>query len=187
MNIFYLHPLPPIAASYHCDRHVGKMLIESCQLLATAHHQHGNGHAVSYKPTHVNHPSNIWTRESRLHYDYVADLALWLGREFRKRYGKHHKSSDVLLNELYKAPPAMYDMPATWRPPTLAMPPEFHSDDHVQSYRKFYATKRSRMNMVYHRGTKAAPEWLQDLWHEQDQEHHEQAASKMVREELSFV
>ena len=56
MNVFYLHHLPPIAASYHCDKHVGKMLIESCQLLATAHHEFGNGDKVSYRPTHKNHP-----------------------------------------------------------------------------------------------------------------------------------
>ena len=166
MNIFYLHHLPQVAAGYHCDKHVGKMLIESCQMLATAHHHHGNGHAVTYKPTHANHPSSIWARESRLHYDWLASLARELGREFYKRYGKHHKSYDVLIAELWKAPPAMYDLPLTWRPPTLAMPDEFKSDDFVQSYRRFYASKRDRMPMLYYKHEAHAPAWLIDIWQE---------------------
>lgn len=163
MNIFYLHDNPIIAASYHCDKHVGKMLIETCQMLATAHHQHGNGDKVSYKQTHVNHPSNKWVRESPLHYRYAVALAHALGREFFKRYGKHHKSYDVLLNELYKAPPAMQSMPFKWRTPPLAMPEEFHGDNAVQAYRRFYVSKRERMEMVWCRHAKAAPEWYTDI------------------------
>lgn len=37
MNIFALHPHPRKAARWHVDRHVIKMLLETCQLLYTAH------------------------------------------------------------------------------------------------------------------------------------------------------
>ncbi len=37
MNIFVLDRNPEIAASYHCDRHVVKMIVEYAQLLSTAH------------------------------------------------------------------------------------------------------------------------------------------------------
>lgn len=37
MNIFALSRDPFVAASYHCDRHVVKMIIEYAQLLSTAH------------------------------------------------------------------------------------------------------------------------------------------------------
>jgi hypothetical protein len=128
MNIFYLHQLPLIAAQYHCDKHVGKMLIESCQLLATAHHHFGNGHKVSYRPTHANHPSAIWVRQSRLNYQWLSDLASGLGRQF-----------------------------------TLAMPDEYKSDDHLASYRKYYASKAATMPLVYNRGNSPQPDWLQAL------------------------
>lgn len=164
MNIFYLHHIAPVAASMHCDKHVGKMLMESCQLLATAHHHFGNGHAVTYKPTHANHPSAIWCRESRLHYDWLVDLANYLGREFFNRYGKRHKCHDILHAELYYAPPALAQLPLTWRPPSLAMPDDYKSDDHVQSYRRFYASKANRMPMVYYKGQRKPPIWLADLW-----------------------
>lgn len=37
VNIFYLAASPIEAASYHCDAHVVKMILESAQLLSTAH------------------------------------------------------------------------------------------------------------------------------------------------------
>jgi hypothetical protein len=164
MNVFYLHHLPRIAATYHCDKHVGKMLIESCQLLATAHHHFDNGDKVSYRPTHANHPSAVWVRASRLHYDWVAELAQGLGREFYWRYGqKHHKSSLVLCEQLLYAPPAMRDLPLLWSPPTLAMPDEYKSDDHIESYRRYYASKAATMPLVYNRGLSKQPLWLVDI------------------------
>ena len=37
MNIFYLHREPDIAAQMHVDKHCVKMILETCQLLSTAH------------------------------------------------------------------------------------------------------------------------------------------------------
>ena len=37
MNIFVLHDNPIIAAKYQCDKHVVKMILESGQMLSTAH------------------------------------------------------------------------------------------------------------------------------------------------------
>jgi hypothetical protein len=37
MNIFYLDHDPALAAQYHCDKHVVKMILELGQLLSTAH------------------------------------------------------------------------------------------------------------------------------------------------------
>ena len=164
MNIFYLHPLAPVAAGMHCDKHVGKMLIESCQLLATAHHHFGNGDKVTYKSTHKNHPSAIWVRQSPAHYQYVVTLAMYLGREFFKRYGHYHKSAQVLTDELRDPPPALNAMPFIWSDPPLAMPDEFKSDNAIESYRKYYASKVKTMDMKYYQGTRMAPYWLLQLW-----------------------
>jgi len=170
MNIFYLHHLPRIAAGMHCDKHVGKMLIESCQMLATAHHHHGNGHMVSYKPTHINHPSNIWARQSKAHYDWLAELASGLGREFFKRYGKHHKSHEILVAELQVAPPVLQKAKFSWQPPPLAMPDEYKTNDPIESYQHFYASKRDRMDMVYYKGVATPPYRLQQIWNSMDKQ-----------------
>ena len=37
MNIFYLDRDPGIAAAMHCDKHVVKMILETAQMLSTAH------------------------------------------------------------------------------------------------------------------------------------------------------
>ena len=37
MNIFVLHEDPAVAATMLCDKHVPKMIIESAQMLSTAH------------------------------------------------------------------------------------------------------------------------------------------------------
>jgi len=37
MNIFYLDKDPIVAAEMSCDKHVCKMIIESAQMLSTAH------------------------------------------------------------------------------------------------------------------------------------------------------
>ena len=37
MNLFILHDDPTVAAQMQCDKHVVKMIIESAQMLSTAH------------------------------------------------------------------------------------------------------------------------------------------------------
>ena len=37
MNIFFLAKTPEKSAQYLCDKHVPKMIIESAQMLSTAH------------------------------------------------------------------------------------------------------------------------------------------------------
>jgi len=160
MNIFYLHQSAIIAAEMHADIHVGKLLLECCQMLSTAHHEHGNGDNVTYKPAHLNHPCTVWVRESRLHYMYVATLADHLGRQFELRFGHPHKSAEVLHKELKLCPPAMNSLPCKWRNPPLAMPDAFKSDDAIESYRKYYSSKADTMNMVWHKGNRLPPQWF---------------------------
>jgi hypothetical protein len=105
MNIFVLDKNPAIAAKYHCDKHVVKMILESAQILSSV--QHINGYTEDYilgflyKKTHENHPCNIWARESQENYDWLCDLALNLCKEYEFRYGKTHKS--LLLIQMCKA------------------------------------------------------------------------------------
>ena len=42
MNIFYLHHSPYLAAKVQYNKHVVKMILESAQMLCTAHHVYGN-------------------------------------------------------------------------------------------------------------------------------------------------
>jgi hypothetical protein len=158
MNIFFLHQTPIIAAQQHADVHIGKMLLESCQLLATAHHQLGNGDAVTYKQTHFNHPCAIWVRSSKLHYQYVAKLAYYLAQEYRNRFRKEHACEAILRSELITVPPTLTK--CIWTNPPLAMPDEFKTDDTVESYQRYYASKADKMKMVWNGSEENSPFWF---------------------------
>ena len=111
MNIFYLHEHPQLAASYVYDKHKVKMILESAQMLCTAHHVFGNGHNVPYKQAHLNHPSTIWVRESTHHYYWLYEHMLALGNEYTKRYGKKHLTIIKCEEPLLYAPNDMPTLP----------------------------------------------------------------------------
>ena len=103
MNIFYLDRDPKVAAEMHCDKHVVKMILESAQMMSTAHRVlDGDTYADDkklYKMAHKNHPSTIWVRSSSRHYDWMFQLWVHLLAEYTARYDKFHKS-ELLLHGL---------------------------------------------------------------------------------------
>jgi hypothetical protein len=93
MNIFVVDENPVTAARSLCDKHVVKMVLESAQMLSTAKHVLGAKDVSDlYKPTHVNHPCNIWIRESYENYLWLYNHYVVLTEEYNKRYGKLHAS-----------------------------------------------------------------------------------------------
>lgn len=139
MNIFYLHHAAPLAASMHCDVHVVKMVLETTQILCTVHHTHGNGEAVPYKPTHARHPSVLWAAESKVHYDWLAELGTYLCREYSVRYNRRHACEPHLQGVLRNPPPSLSSQPFKWREPPQAMPDECKiPGNSVEAYREYY-------------------------------------------------
>ena len=109
MNIFYLHPDPTKAASYHYNRHVVKMPLEAAQMLCTAHHVIGEEKEydtsyVPYKKAHVNHPTTIWVRSSLDNYNWTYKYMMALGEEYTNRYGKNHLTIEKCKDVLYTPP-----------------------------------------------------------------------------------
>ena len=147
MNIFFLSIDPYEAARLHCDKHVVKMILETAQLLYTAHWVYESPlpeHA--YKKTHPNHPSARWVRESLSNYHWLCRLGLALCTEYNYRYGKIHKTQDH-LEWLFSHPPErLKDI--GWTLPRLAMPVEYHHVDPVIAYIKYYLGAKSRL-LVY--------------------------------------
>lgn len=141
MNIFYIDEDPLICASYHHDIHLRKMIVETAQLLSTAHHV--NGSSVDkeriYKIAHLNHPSNIWARTSKANYEWLNRLFVCMLVEYQYRFGKNHKS-DFLLDALKTAPD--FDNDFDFAPPPLCMPDAYKTDNAVQSYRNFYIAEK---------------------------------------------
>jgi len=154
MNIFYLDEDAKTSAEMHLDKHCSKMLVEYAQLMSTAHRvldgteyydknkigskikrwRHEND--ALYKASHVNHPSNVWLRQSINNYTFLYEMWCHLHDEFVIRYGKDHMSY-VKLKEVLKNPPQNCgDSPFTQ--PTQAMPDDVKHSDSITAYRNYY-------------------------------------------------
>jgi len=166
MNIFYLDKDPYIAAKMCCDKHVCKMIIESAQMLCTAHRildgeeyygKTANGRKIKrwkhtnfvlesllYKASHINHPSTKWVMDNIFHYTWLYNHMLALNDEFKKRY--NHTKDHMTIQKLKTAlsnPPKKINIKKVGTDPTPAMPDECKIPGNVvESYRKYYIMKK---------------------------------------------
>lgn len=146
MNIFYLHKSPTIAAQHMGNKHVVKMILESAQLLCTAHHICPSD-AVRpekfYKKTHTNHPCAVWTRNCVGNYKWLCDHAQSLLDEYTYRYGKTHASTSVISWCVSNIP----DIPdGELTDIAQCMPDEYKSNDPVIAYRNYYNKAKSHLH-----------------------------------------
>ena len=178
MNIFYVDESPIDAAWALVDKHVVKMILESAQLLSTAHRvldgvefegktQTGrkakrwlladSREAVLYSATHINHPSAVWCRNSIENYNWLVDHFYELGYEYTYRYGKIHKCFQGDLAYMLQSPPHnLKDY--EWTPMPFCMAPEYIiSEDPLTNYRNYY--RIGKLNL--HKWTnRQPPEWI---------------------------
>lgn len=160
MNIFYVDSSPSEAAKSLANRHVVKMILESAQMLCTAHRVLDGTRQVDtstgrkrtrfvfpsresdnsrlYHATHVNHPCNVWVRSNVEHYNWLYHHFHALCTEYTKRYGKVHKSEELLLSRL-KTPPEQIEMDAeSCERPYQAMPDNYKHSCPVTAYQQYY-------------------------------------------------
>ncbi|CAB5221433.1 hypothetical protein UFOVP247_164 [uncultured Caudovirales phage] len=183
MNIFAISNNPVEAAQWMVDKHVVKMILETAQLLSTAHRildgemvegkkmvpgalpirwrkfkkwkLPDDRDTVLYSATHINHPSAVWCRASNNNYNWLYAHFLALLDEYTYRYGKVHKCA-TLVDALRSTP---ISIPVGYLTPvTPAMPDEYKVEhDSVTSYRNYYRVAKQRM----HKWTKREkPEWI---------------------------
>lgn len=142
MNIFYLSEDPNQAAKMMYSKHVVKMILESAQLLCTAHIiSDGETADVPYKATHKNHPSAIWARESVSNYIWLYDHMIALGNEYTRRYGKKHLTILKCSGSLCKAPKNVTKVDLT--PMPQCMPDQYKvPGDSVTAYWNYYEAEK---------------------------------------------
>jgi hypothetical protein len=142
MNIFYLSEDPRKAATMMYNKHVVKMILESAQLLCTAHVvSDGDKADVPYKVTHKNHPSAIWARESVSNYVWLYDHMIALGEEYTRRYGKKHLTILKCSGVLSKAPQNVTKVDLT--PMPQCMPDQYKVEGNsVEAYWNYYEAEK---------------------------------------------
>ena len=100
MNIFFIDKNPIKAARQLCDKHVVKMVLETAQMCSTALHEWCSDDEPIlkeiYKPAYKNHPMTVWVRENDANMTWAVAHGLEIGREYTRRYGKHHKSTAIM-------------------------------------------------------------------------------------------
>ena len=136
MNIFYLDKCPEKAAQLQYNEHVVKMILESAQMLCTAHHVHGNPDDVPYKQAHLNHPSTVWCRQGIPNYMWLYKHMIALGGEYTKRYGKTHLSYTKCKDKVNLLPGGLAYSGLTKMP--QCMPDKYKDKCSVQAYWNYY-------------------------------------------------
>ena len=136
MNIFYLDKDPVKAAQLQYNKHVVKMILESAQMLCTAHRYYGN-EDVPYKTAHLNHPSTIWCRQNSNQYRWLYKHMIALGNEYTERYGKKHLTITKCRIPLMFFPQFMPCNQEFEQPPQC-MPDEYKDECSVKAYWNYY-------------------------------------------------
>lgn len=160
MNIFALDQSPKLSATYHTDKHVVKMILESAQMLSTAHRIiegdtiSKEKDAILYKVAHKNHPCSIWVRASLENYMWLYELYDALLEEYTYRFGKTHLSS-TLKQELSKAPNGIPSLGLTNF--AQAMPDYCKKVSGVNAYRFYYFVEKGHL---FHWTKRDVPDWL---------------------------
>jgi hypothetical protein len=172
MNIFFLHLNQIKCARWHCDKHVVKMILETAQLLYTAHWYAAidKGQLPSFATAPLNnsqrmrgylpisnhkHPSALWARASIKHYRWLALFGLALCNEYRHRFNDKKHLCEAHLQWLYFNEPVLEDL--GWKDPTQAMPDEYKSANSIVAYRKYYREAKKRL-LTYTK--RHAPHWI---------------------------
>lgn len=139
MNIFYFSADPVLAAQAQPDKMLVKMVLETAQMLSTAHRVlDGDEQADAwnlYKIAHKNHPCSIWVRKSSENYSWLYKHFLALSEEYSFRYNKKHKTSVKLTDPLLQKPNNIIIGKRT--PVAQAMPDIYKNRNPIAAYRNY--------------------------------------------------
>ena len=175
MNIFVVDANPTLAAQQLPDRHVTKMVLESCQLLSIVfskwyhnwsdiHKSDGTPYATQ-KGAFRNHPCTVWSAQNEHNLAWLIAHGCALSAEYTHRYGKIHSCNSTLLeaeqifhNKTGKAI-SIHSMVKKF---TRAMPDDIKYDDTIDditAYRKYVNTKEW-VSSNYLRCPERKPQWV---------------------------
>lgn len=149
MNIFILDNNIKKSVQYYCDKHIVKMLTETCQMLSTVYRLNNESKIIPefiYKITHKNHPCTLWLRKCGENWQYGIKLGQNLYREYQYRYNKpeKHQKAKQILDYLSKKE---INLPINVKitPFAQAMPEKYRSKNAIKSYRNYYIGEKQHI------------------------------------------
>ena len=148
MNIFYLHPNPNLAPTYLYNKHCVKMILETAQMLCSAHHYYADINNtdksyIPYKPAYIHHPSTKWARLNKQTYKWLYDYFVSINIEYNNRYGKIHTTWIKCKNALANCPKGMPN--GKFIQPPQCMPDIHKKDCSIDAYWDYYIKAKSHI------------------------------------------
>jgi hypothetical protein len=169
MNIFVTSFSPKESAIVLPDKHINKMPLESCQMLAIVaskwYHNYGNLLKKDGNPYKTergafrNHPCTIWVSKSIHNSQWLIEHGLELCEEFNYRFKKVHSCYFTLKKARAIFPKG--DIKKV-TPFARAMPDEFKYDNSIDTftaYKKYIISKIWTKN-DYKNAPERKPEWM---------------------------
>jgi hypothetical protein len=158
------------------DKHVVKMILETAQLLSTAHRVldgiesidtssgrkkkvyklNDDRDLILYSATHINHPSAVWARQAVENYNWLVDHLFALGTEYTYRYGKQHLTITKLGVPIASPPLNLKEWDMTPMPSCMDVQYKI-GDDPIANYRNYYKYGKASMHSWKKR---EAPDWI---------------------------
>ena len=169
MNIFVTDPAPVKCAQVLPDKHVVKMPLETCQMLAiVCSDKWGHGYGVLHKKDGTpyntdkgafrNHPCTVWANLSNINAWWLVAHGMALCEEYTYRYGKVHSCEKTILEAGNLIPFTMI------RPSEFirAMPDEFKHNTSIDTFTAYknYISSKPWVASNYLRDESRKPDWV---------------------------
>lgn len=175
MNIFVVSCHPVESAQYLPDKHVTKMIVETCQMLAVIYSKwyhnwgvipkkDGTPYATT-KGAFRNHPCTVWASESYPNLAWLISHGIALCDEYEYRFEKEHASKKALIAAKEIFEDYTEESLGIWRQVegfARAMPDELKYDasiDDIEAYRRYLNTKEW-VSSNYIRKPERKPIWI---------------------------
>ena len=176
MNIFVTDPSPTVSAQVLPDKHIVKMPLESCQMLAIVcsekwGHGYGEIHKKDGEPYKTDkgafrgHPCTVWAGENIANTAWLIEHGFALLKEYENRYNKVH-SCQTAMNAAEKVfeertgKTLLCHKEAT--PFAFAGPDEFKFDTSIDTFTAYkrYISSKPWVASNYLRDPSKKPDWV---------------------------
>ena len=148
MNVFCLDRDPMKAAHMMCDKHVVKMIVETCQILSAVLDNNYTTKedikpsvqlgTAGYPPAHVKHPSTMWAMEAKGNYKWLVKHLRGLCIEYSRRYNKTHSMEGQLMIFEGQLPQLSFAKERKTEFVQAITDKRWHRKDPVEAYRVYY-------------------------------------------------
>tara|TARA_R110000772_G_scaffold148811_2_gene259388 strand:- start:7770 stop:8324 length:555 start_codon:yes stop_codon:yes gene_type:complete len=152
VNVFCLDKDPRKSAEMMCDKHVVKMILESCQILSAVldvnyiDEYRGKTDVKpsfqlgcpGYPPAHVKHPSTLWAIESKGNAKWLIKHLRALNMEYTKRYMKTHKLAGCTMIYEAQLQYLKFSKERKTKFTQAITNKKWHNKDSIEAYRTYY-------------------------------------------------